>query len=73
MERLFEIQALLLRQLTKTSIYQRAIFETFQFDNRLNAIIGGRGIGKTTFLLDYVAKNHADNDALYVSADNLFF
>ena len=73
MEKLFEIQALLLKQYEKNTIYQRAIFKTFQFDNRLNCIIGARGIGKTTFLLNYIAKNNLENTALYVSADNMFF
>ncbi len=74
MERLFEIQALLLKQMAQRTIYQRADFKTYQFDNQLNCIIGSRGVGKTTFLLDYVSKQGAEKrTALYVTADNLFF
>ena len=71
---LFEIQAILLKQLAKQTIYQRDIFETFRFDNRLNCVMGARGIGKTTFLLDYITKEKIQGrEVLYVSADNLFF
>ena len=73
MHQLFEIQALLLKQFEQIVIYQREIFKTFQFDNRLNCIIGARGIGKTTFLLKHIAKHALEGTALYVSADNMFF
>lgn len=72
MEKLFDIQLLLLQQLKTHQIYQREVFKTYQFDNQLNCIIGARGVGKTTFLLDYVSKQPS-NLALYVSADNMFF
>ena len=71
---LFEIQAIVLKQLAMQSIYQRDIFKTLNFDNRLNCIIGARGIGKTTCLLNYIIKQKDQGkNALYVSADNLFF
>ncbi len=73
MERLFEIQALLLKQIETITFYQREIFKSFQFDNALNCIAGPRGIGKTTYLLHYIKKQGRDGVALYVSADNMFF
>lgn len=74
MDKLFEIQATLLRQFDKHAIYQRVVFKTFRFDNHLNCIYGARGVGKTTFLLSYVKHYKKPNEsALYVSMDNLFF
>jgi len=73
-QHLFEIQAIILKQLSRQSIYQRDVFKSFRFENRLNCIMGARGIGKTTFLLDYVTKQMAQGKGvLYISADNLFF
>lgn len=74
MHQLFEIQAILLKQFSHQEIYHRKIFDQFYFDNRINCLVGSRGVGKTTFLLEYVKQQGAlDNRALYVSADNLFF
>ncbi|MCX7115813.1 MAG: AAA family ATPase [Gammaproteobacteria bacterium] len=74
MEKLFEIQSILLQQLARQPIYQRAVFNTFIFDNQINCIMGARGIGKTTFLLDYINTHYVPGKTvLYVSADNLFF
>ncbi len=37
-------------------------------------IIGQRGVGKTTFLLNYIKQNYGNSEqALYVSADNIYF
>jgi uncharacterized protein len=55
-------------------IYIRDFYKTFNFDNRFVGIIGARGVGKTTFLLNYLKQNYDNTDtALYVSADNLYF
>lgn len=72
MQTLFEIQSILLNQ--HQPIYQRKVFTTFRFDNPINCIVGARGVGKTTFLIDFVKQQGAlENRALYVSADNMFF
>lgn len=40
----------------------------------ITGIVGLRGVGKTTFILDYIKKNYGrDKKALYVSADHLYF
>lgn len=36
-------------------------------------IIGARGVGKTTMLLQYIKENLDSKRALYVSADDLYF
>ncbi len=72
MQTLFDIQTILLQQ--HQPIYQRNIFTTYHFDNRVNCIVGARGVGKTTFLIDYVKQHGAlEHRALYVTADNMFF
>jgi len=55
-------------------IYPRQFYKDFKMLGRLVGIIGARGVGKTTFLLHYLKKNYYHSDqALYVSADNLYF
>lgn len=44
------------------------------WDDRLISIKGFRGVGKTTFLLDYLKSNHpSDNGALYINLNNFYF
>lgn len=64
------------RRLAKTvhTLYPRKFYQDFAFDHRMVGIIGPRGVGKTTFLLQYLNQHYADSDkALYVSADHLYF
>lgn len=54
--------------------YHRRFYDDFAMDSRLVGIVGGRGVGKTTFLINYLRKHYNnDNQALYISADNLYF
>ncbi len=74
MERLFEIQKIILEQFDLSQIYQREFYNQITLDNYATGIVGPRGIGKTTFLLILALKYGAKSrNALYVSADNLFF
>ena len=44
------------------------------WNDRLIAIKGFRGVGKTTFLLDYIKKEFPeDNSALYINLNNFYF
>ena len=36
-------------------------------------IIGPRGVGKTTMILQYIKENLGSKRALYVSADDMYF
>lgn len=36
-------------------------------------IVGPRGVGKTTMLLQYIKQHHTGKKSLYVSADNTYF
>ncbi len=58
---------------TKYSTY-RYLFPTFQINNRITGLIGPRGTGKTTLLLQYIKENIEDKDScLYVSLDHIYF
>ncbi len=52
----------------------RHLLDFIDWDHRLVGIQGARGVGKTTFLLDY-AKTYYGNDksCLYVNLNNLYF
>jgi predicted AAA+ superfamily ATPase len=52
--------------------YKRYLFKEINFQNRLIGIIGARGVGKTTFLLQYLKESSFTfQEKLYVSVDVL--
>jgi len=63
------------KQLTLVkNLVNRKFYNDFKMNHRFIGIVGARGVGKTTFLLNYLKSNYLDNEkALYVSADNLYF
>ena len=64
-----ELQNLLLKK--QKSKYKRYFFNRFDFD-RLSGIIGARGVGKTTFLLQYLKEHSLPfSKKLYISADSI--
>ncbi|WP_456449273.1 ATP-binding protein [Hydrogenimonas sp.] len=67
------IQQYSLSSLKNLSIdYRRYFFDEVDFDNKLIGIIGDRGIGKTTFLLQYLKSLEIPHSQkLYVSAEFL--
>ena len=58
---------------TNTETY-RYLYPLFNLDSRLTGLVGPRGVGKTTLLLQYI-KNHLykDKKTFYFSADNIYF
>lgn len=57
-----------------TPVYYRKFYSNFKMDNRFIGVIGARGVGKTTFLLQYLREHYGDGEkGLYISADNLYF
>ena len=52
------------------SDYKRYFFKKIDFDNKLIGVLGARGIGKTTFLLQYLKEFDFDK-TLYFSADSI--
>ena len=54
--------------------YHRYIYKNFNTENRLTGLIGPRGTGKTTLLLQYIKEKMDDLDeCIYISVDNIYF
>jgi predicted AAA+ superfamily ATPase len=54
--------------------FKRYLYQQINWNNRLIAIIGARGVGKTTLLLQHIKENHNDlTEVMYISLDNLYF
>jgi len=52
--------------------YKRYFFNVVDFNEKLIGIVGARGIGKTTFLLQYLQSLNVDDDKkLYFSVDSI--
>jgi predicted AAA+ superfamily ATPase len=56
-----------------TTDFKRYLFERISWDSRMIGIIGARGVGKTTMILQYIKQNLNSKKALYVSADDMYF
>ncbi len=64
------------QQLNRVSTdFTRYLYREIHWQNRLIAIIGSRGTGKTTLLLQHIKLNYqwASGEVLYASLDNLWF
>lgn len=70
METLFQKQQSLLAR-TNLS-FKRYMYDRFPWNSRMAGLIGPRGVGKTTMLLQYIKEQNLP-DMLYVSADDFYF
>ncbi len=71
METLYEYMQ---NQLAHTnSSFKRYQYSRINWENRMLALVGPRGVGKTTLFLQRIQEAHPDGSALYVSADHLYF
>jgi hypothetical protein len=63
------------RLIAETTITtRRFLYDQLNLDHRLTGIIGSRGVGKTTLLLQYIKNNLYQNEGVfYFSADNTYF
>lgn len=48
-------------------------YDEINWSGRMFGLVGPRGVGKTTMVLQYIKQNLNRRDTLYVSADNLYF
>ena len=71
MENLFELFRELIER-TETT-YLRYLHNEVAWGSRLIAIVGARGVGKTTMLLQHIKLHHNLSDTLYVNADDFYF
>ena len=55
--------------------FKRYLVTKINWENKLIAITGARGIGKTTLLLQYIKENLTDtpDEVIYVNLDDLYF
>lgn len=51
----------------------RPFHGVINWDNRLIGLLGPKGVGKTTLLLQHIKKTHPINEVLYVQADDFYF
>ncbi len=72
MQKLFKYSIL---RVKNTSLqFVRYLYDEIAWDDRLIGIIGARGTGKTTLMLQYIKKNYKNsNKAIYISLDDLYF
>jgi len=56
-----------------TTGFKRYLYPAINWNNRLFGIVGPRGVGKTTLLLQHIKENHSTADTLYISMDDLYF
>ncbi|MBE0655795.1 MAG: AAA family ATPase [Bacteroidales bacterium] len=55
--------------------FKRYLWDTINWQNRLIVIVGARGVGKTTLLLQYIKENFSlkPEEVIYASLDDLYF
>ena len=69
LESLKEYSSLFLAK--KTPQYERDLLDKINFKNRIIGIVGAKGVGKTTLLLQYMKKqNLLHDEMLYISVDH---
>ncbi len=69
LESLKEYSSLFLSK--QTPDYERNLLEEINFNNRIIGIVGAKGVGKTTLLLQYMKKqNLTVNEIMYISVDH---
>ena len=64
------------RRLLKNTTYSthRYLYKSFSTDSRLTGLVGPRGTGKTTLLLQYINEQITNkNQCIYLSLDNIYF
>ncbi|MDR1739926.1 MAG: AAA family ATPase [Bacteroidales bacterium] len=60
--------------LSLTSVdFKRYMYSEIAWSDRMIGIVGPRGVGKTTMILQYIKENLDINKTLYVQADDIYF
>lgn len=55
-----------------TSTFHRYMYSQVNWDARMFGLVGPRGVGKTTMILQYIKENGEGRKMLYVSADHAY-
>ncbi len=70
-----ELKDLSLQRIRNVSLeFKRFLYHQIDWNERMIGILGARGVGKTTLMLQYIRENLPDpGKVLYVSLDDLYF
>lgn len=60
-----------LKQITST--FHRYMYDKISWDSRMFGLVGPRGVGKSTMILQYIKEHRDSRHLLYISADHLHF
>ncbi len=61
-------------QLKQTaSAFHRYMYDRINWDARMFGLVGPRGVGKSTMVLQYIKEHRAERRMFYVAADHLYF
>lgn len=71
MEVLFETQKRILRPIGND--FERTLLTQLPWDERAMMLYGARGSGKTTLFLQHIKYNFKNNEALYITLDDIYF
>ncbi len=71
MEKLFEYSNKLIKE-TDTG-FLRYMYDEINWQSRMIGLIGPRGVGKTTLVLQYIKQNLNPAETLYVTAEDFYF
>ncbi|MEB2786980.1 ATP-binding protein [Algoriphagus persicinus] len=71
MDSLFQYSNQLIAQVG--TAFTRYAYGTINWQNRLLGLIGARGVGKTTLILQYIKNNLNLQETLYVTAEDFYF
>lgn len=71
MDRLFEYSHKLINEADTSFV--RYMYDQINWKNRMIGLIGPRGVGKTTLVLQYIKQNLELSETLYVTAEDFYF
>lgn len=71
MDQLFEYSNKLINEVDVTFV--RYLYSEINWRNRLLGLVGPRGVGKTTLVLQHIQQNLNKADTLYVTAEDFYF
>lgn len=60
-----------LKQITST--FHRYMYDHISWESRMFGLVGPRGVGKSTMILQYIKEHREGRRMLYVAADHLYF
>lgn len=71
MERLFEYSNKLINE--ADTGFMRYMYDEINWKSRMIGLIGPRGVGKTTLVLQYIKHNLDPKETLYITAEDFYF